>query len=245
MVRVWLWILKQSIVVVAAVMAYFGVRGLTDESADVAVQNAMAIVDLEKQLGIYVEKGMQDSVAASDAMATLANWVYIWGHWPVIAVTMVWTASLHRQVFIRLRDAMVVSGVLGMALFLSFPVAPPRLAGLGFVDTVSERSSSYRVLQPPAFVDQYAAMPSLHVGWDLLVGVALLSAASSVLLRVIGVAMPVVMVVAVVVTANHYVLDAAVGIVLALVGHAVALRLERRGSTAAETAGEAPLRERR
>jgi len=91
------------------------------------------------------------------------------------------------------------------------------------------------VLQPPAFVDQYAAMPSLHVGWDLLVGVAIASAASSLALRAIGLLLPALMVVAVVVTANHFILDAAVGIVLVLVGHAIALALERRPARAAAT----------
>jgi hypothetical protein len=216
-------------------LAYFGVRGLTDESADAAIQHALLIVGWEQDLGIYVERGLQDTFTSSDRLATLANWVYIWGHWPVIGATMLWTGIRHRAIFFRLRDAMIVSGLLGITIFVAFPVAPPRLAGLGFVDTVTEQSRSYRVLQPPAFVDQYAAMPSLHVGWDLLVGVAIVSAASSLALRVIGLLLPALMVVAVVVTANHFILDAAVGIVLVLVGHAIALALERRPARAAAT----------
>jgi hypothetical protein len=86
-------------------------------------------------------------------------------------------------------------------------VAPPRLAHLGLVDTVTERSQAYRILQPPAFVNQYAAMPSLHVGWDLLVGLTIVSAASATWLRMVGRLMPVLMAVATVATANHYLLD--------------------------------------
>jgi membrane-associated phospholipid phosphatase len=133
-------------------------------------------------------------------------------------------------VFVRLRNAMLVSGALGMVVFVSYPVAPPRLAGLGLVDTVSDQSRAYRVLQPPAFVNQYAAMPSLHSGWDLLVGMAIFAAAGSVALKVVGLAMPVLMAFAVVATANHYVLDVIAGVTLALVGQAVALWLERRKS---------------
>jgi membrane-associated phospholipid phosphatase len=128
-----------------------------------------------------------------------------------------------------LRDAMMISGLLGMAIFVSYPVAPPRLVGdLDMVDTVTESSEAYRVLQPPAFVNQYAAMPSLHSGWDLLVGIAIVTAATTAFVKAIGYAMPVLMTISVVVTANHYILDVVAGVTLVLIGHAVALRLERR-----------------
>ncbi len=140
---------------------------------------------------------------------------------------MIWLAGQHREVFLRLRDAMMVSGALGMLLFVTFPVAPPRLAGLGMEDTVSEQSHAYRVLQPPAFVNQYAAMPSLHTGWDLLVGISIVTAASSVALKLVGFTLPVLMAFAVVATANHYILDVVAGVTLVLIGHVVALRLEQ------------------
>ena len=238
MIGEWRWILKQAAIVAGAVAAYFGVRGHTEGAEDVAVRHAWDIVAWEKDLGIYVERAMAEPFADSPVLATAANWIYIWGHWPVIVATMVWTAVRHRSVFLRLRDAMIVSGLLGMIVFVTYPVAPPRLAGLGFVDTVSERSSAYRVLQPPAFVDQYAAMPSLHAGWDLLVGIAIVTATSSLLLRAIGLTMPALMAVAVVVTANHYILDVVVGVLLALTGHLVALLLERRRDHRSASTGE-------
>lgn len=96
------------------------------------------------------------------------------------------------------------------------------------IDTVTEHSRAYRVLQPPIFTNQYAAMPSLHAGWDLLVGIAVFTAASTTMVRVVGAAMPVLMMLAVVATANHYVLDVVAGVALALAAHAGALLLERR-----------------
>jgi membrane-associated phospholipid phosphatase len=223
-----LFLLRQAGVVVLGLFVYFRVRGLTEGSAEIAREHAHDIVGLERSLDIDVESGWQDLVAPSEALQTFANWVYIWGHWPVIVATMVWLAWHHRVIFLRLRDAMLVSGALGLAVFVSYPVAPPRLAGLGLTDTVSEQSHAYRVLQPPAFVNQYAAMPSLHAGWDLLVGMAIFAAATSIALKVVGVAMPILMAFAVVATANHYVLDVVAGVALALVGHVVALWLERR-----------------
>ena len=133
---------------------------------------------------------------------------------------MVWLVWRHHDAFRRLRDGMLVSGFLGMMVFVTYPVAPPRLFDLGLVDTVTESSEAYRYLQPPAFVNQYAAMPSLHAGWDLLVGLAILGAAATVGLKAVGVLMPVLMMWAVVATANHFVLDVVAGLALALIGHA-------------------------
>ena len=93
---------------------------------------------------------------------------------------------------------------------------------------MTESSRAYRLLQPPAFVNQYAALPSLHAGWNLLVGIAIVTAATSLALKVVGCVMPVLMAVAVIATANHYVVDVIAGIAIVLVGHAVALALERR-----------------
>ena len=215
-------------VVAGGVATYFGVRGLTAGDADVAVDHAEDVLALEEELGLDVEAGVQAFLVDVEPLTTLANWVYIWGHWPVIAVVLLWLAVRNRTVFLRLRNAMVASGLMGLCVYTTYPVAPPRLAGMGFVDTITEQSSSYRVLQPPAFVNQYAAMPSLHVGWDLLVGLALVAAAGSVALRTVGRLMPVVMGAATVLTANHYVLDVLVGAAFGLAGWAVALWLERR-----------------
>ncbi len=74
----------------------------------------------------------------------------------------------------------MISGAVGMVIFATCPVAPPRMVDAGLVDTVTEHSSAYRLLEPPALVNQYAAMPSLPAGWDLLVGIAIVSAATGV-----------------------------------------------------------------
>jgi len=223
-----LWIVQQAGLVLLAIFVYFSVRGLTAGSYDVALAHSRGIVSLEKSLGINIEGALQAPVVRSDALETLANWVYIWGHWPVIVATMLWLARRHRDIFLRLRNAMVISGAFGIVIFMAYPVAPPRLAHLGLEDTVTEDSHAYRVLQPPAFVNQYAAMPSLHVGWDLLVGISIVTAASALALRIIGSVMPFLMALAVVVTANHYLLDAVVGVAIVLLAQVCALALERR-----------------
>ena len=222
-------------VVASGVATYFGVRGLTAGDADAAVDHAHDVLAVEEALGLDVEADVQALLVDVEPLTTAANWVYIWGHWPVIAAVRLWLAVRNRTVFLRLRNAMIASGLMGLCVYTTYPVAPPRLAGMGFVDTITEQSSSYRVLQPPAFVNQYAAMPSLHVGWDLLVGLAILSAASATWLRMVGRLMPVLMVLATIATANHYLLDAIAGVAFALAGLWVALVVEthRRPADAA------------
>jgi hypothetical protein len=226
----WRGAVREILLVLAGVLVYFGVRGVTVTDAHQALSHALDVVALERSLGVYVEPSLQALVLGSDWLVDVMNWVYIWGHWPVIAVVLLWLFFAHPAGYRRTRNAMLISGGVGLVVFASFPVAPPRLAGLGLIDTVTEHSSAYRVLQPPAFVNQYAAMPSLHVGWDLLMGLAVYTYARHVAVRIAGLALPVLMVSAVLLTANHYVIDAAVGAALVLVSMAIARRIERRKS---------------
>lgn len=225
-----LWVLRQVGAVVLGIFVYFRVRGLTAANPSTAFDHAHDVLAFEARLGLDQERRLQAVATSRDWLTDAANWVYIWGHWPVIVTVMVWLALRHRTHFLRLRNAMFVSGGIGLFVFAAYPVAPPRLTSLGFIDTVTERSEAYRVLQPPAFVNPYAAMPSLHVGWDLLVGIAVATAAGGVVLRVIGCVMPVLMALAVVFTANHFLVDGIAGAALALFGLAVALWYERAGA---------------
>jgi PAP2 superfamily len=86
---------------------------------------------------------------------TLANWVHIWGHWPVIAAVAIALYRWNRPGYALLRNAVFISGAIGFLFFALLPVAPPRLLEVGLVDTVLERSTAYRALQPPELTNQY------------------------------------------------------------------------------------------
>jgi membrane-associated phospholipid phosphatase len=218
---------REVSIVLAGVLLYFGGRGLTESDPAPAMDHAQDLVAFERALGVFWEPWLQGLVDGSHALVTAANWVYIWGHWPVIALTLVWLVVRHPATYRRTRNAMAASGAIGMAVFVLYPVAPPRLVDLGLVDTVSQHSEAYRVLQPPAFTNIYAALPSLHVGWNLLMGIAIATAARHWLLRAVGYALPLLMAAAVVLTANHYLVDVVAGAAVALTGLALARRLER------------------
>jgi hypothetical protein len=226
----------QVAVLAAAAAAYFLVRGATEAAYGEALRHAHALVDLERALGIYVEPALQDALAGSPRVRAVLNAVYIYGHWPVIVASLIWLARRHPAIYLRARDTMLISGGVGLVVFVSFPVAPPRLAGLGMTDTVSVAADAYRLLQPHMFTNQYAAMPSLHVGWDLVIGLALAAAVRRPLLRALALAMPVAMVVAVVLTANHYLVDAVAGAALTATCWFAVGRYARRRSRPAPTA---------
>ena len=230
-----------------AVFLYFFVRGLMDGQEARAFANADRVIDAERTLGFFWEPTFQEWALRWDWLGTMANWIYIWGHWPVIVGTLVWLLVKHRSQYSVYRNALLTSGAIGLVFFVLFPLAPPRfMVEWGFVDTVTLHSNSYRVLQPPSLVNQYAAMPSLHAGWDLLMGIAIAAHASRRALKAIGFVLPVLMVLAIVLTANHYFLDAVVGSGVALVGLAAAHRLAavRRGRAAsapARSVGRGPV----
>ncbi len=208
-------------------LCYFAVRGITQGAITLAQANARALMGVERALRLDWEAAAQGLVVGNDALVTLTNWVYIYGHWPVIIVALL-TLYLHApNRYYTLRNALFISGAIGLLIFALVPVAPPRLAVLDLVDTVTERSSSYRALQPPGLLNKYAALPSLHFGWNLIVGVVLWQASRHPALRIFAVAMPCAMAFAVVATANHYVVDVLLGGLVALAGLGLALLVPR------------------
>ena len=223
---------REVLLVTAAMVAYFGIRNLTAGAADRAFVNAERLFAIEEAVGAAWEASIQGLVSGSDMLVMLTNWVYIWGHWPVILTVAIVLYLTRRRHYLLLRNAAFVSGAIGFALFALLPLAPPRLVGLGLIDTVTEQSHAYRALQPPGLTNQYAAFPSLHVGWNILVGIVLFLATTHLVVRTFAVVMPLTMGFAVVATANHFVLDVAGGLVVVLLGLAAAYGIERRRSAA-------------
>lgn len=220
-------VIREVTIALSAFFVYFLVRGLTDGRVDLAMENGQRLVDFEKAIGMYHEEWLQSFVVDNALLTRLLNWIYIYGHWPVIVAVALWLLITQPAHYRLMRNAFLISGGIGLIIFATFPVAPPRLLEIGLVDTVVEHSNAYRVLQPPIFVNQYAAMPSLHFGWDLLIGIALVRYSRVIWLQGLGVLLPVAMLLAVVLTANHYIIDVVAGGLVALIGLWLATLLMR------------------
>lgn len=212
----------EAIIIAIGALTYVFVRELTEGSPERAVENARQLLAFEQRLGIDHEHTLVALSLDHDWVRTFANWIYIWGHWPVIIGVSAWLFVHDHARYLWLRRSMFASGMIGFAFFALMPMAPPRLSNMGYVDTITTWSSSYRVMQPPDYANLYAAMPSLHFGWDLLVGIALFTSTSILALRVFACVMPTLMAFAVVATANHWVLDVVVGLCVVTAGVAVA-----------------------
>ncbi len=243
----WQRAVREVTLVVSAYLTYFAVRGFTEGDYDRAVENASTVMALERNLGFFWEEALQAPAIESQAMTSALNAIYIWGHWPVICTTAAWLLMTRYDTFRLFRNAFLISGGIGLLIFATFPVAPPRLVPeLDVVDTVTEHSNAYRVLQPPAFVNQYAAVPSLHFGWNLLIGVAIFRSAEHHLLRALSFGSPVLMGLAIVLTGNHFIFDAVAGGAVALLGLVAAEQLEvwsarRRENASAGAADKAAI----
>jgi hypothetical protein len=191
----------------AAYLTYFGVRAITQGDVGRAVRNALDLVHVERKLDLDWEGAVQGLVLGERTLIDVVNGMYIWGHWPLLIVGGVLLYHLARREYRRLRNVVLISGGLGLLVFALFPVAPPRLAGVGLQDTITLHAETYRSALPPALVNEYAAMPSFHAGWNLMLGIELFRASRNPLLRGFAIVMPATMAFAVVATANHFVLD--------------------------------------
>ena len=218
----------ELIVFALAYATYFGVRALTEGKVASAIANAIDLVHVERDLDLDWEDAVQGVVLSERALVDAVNAMYIWGHWPLLIVGGFLLFHLGHAEYRRLRTVILLSGALGLVVFAIFPVAPPRLAPVGLQDTVTLHSETYRSVLPPSLINEYAAMPSFHAGWNLLLGIELFRVTRNPLLRAFGLLMPAAMAFSVVATANHFVLDVVGGACVVIAALLVVSWLESR-----------------
>lgn len=213
-------------------MLYFLVRGSVVGRATEAMARGLAVLHLEDTLGVLWELELQAWGLSSRFLIELWNGIYFWGHFPTILAIGAWLYFFHRHQYTLLRNALLLSGALGLVIYGLFPTAPPRLMPrFGFVDTMALFSqANYQAQEVQPFVNPYAAVPSLHFGWVFIVGLILVwFFPRNPLAWVIGLGNTAAQAVAIVVTGNHFFFDAFIGIVVSLGGLGLALVLCRWG----------------
>jgi PAP2 superfamily len=149
-----------------------------------------------------------------------------------------------------MRNAFLISGAIALVFYINFPTAPPRLLpdhyGFGLVDTVFDQYNTGRPYTFGGFVNEYAAFPSMHFGWNMLVGLAVWLATPNWWIRIFAVLMPFGMFTDIILTANHYLIDpiaaipvVAAGLAITLGGRWLVLRVMSPESKAAREHGYA------
>jgi PAP2 superfamily len=218
--------------VAIAFLLYFIVRANVIDRPDVALANARTVVDVEKTLGIFAEHSWQNVALDHHLLVRYFNFVYFWLDFPLIAVVGLWMYARRRQQYTFTRDAILFSGALALIAYNLFPVAPPRLLPeAGLLDTLRiYNNASYQAQSTQFFVNPYAAMPSLHVGWAALLALGVTRAfPGNRLVLVLALAHVAAQSTSTVFTGNHYFLDWAGGLTAAGLGLAFALVMQRRG----------------
>ena len=214
-------------------------RGLAGGGETDAERHAEAVVRAERHLHLFAESTVQGAVRHIAGLPTLLGYAYLSLHLVGTAAVLVWVYRRHRPAYARLRNTLVIANALAVVGYALFPTAPPRLADVGIADTVSGATSvnlTSRFIS--SFYNPYAAVPSMHIGFSLLVGITVWRLARRRVVRFAGLAYPVFVLFVIVATGNHFFLDAAAGAAVALVAAVVtgvSLRGRRRDPAVVRT----------
>jgi hypothetical protein len=213
----------QIAVVLGAVAVYEAARLAMEPNWAQAFTNARRIDSLEEVLGVAWEQSLQRAFLAIPDLVTALNIFYFVGHFLFTGVFFLWLYHRSRDGFRSFRDGFLVATAIAVVIHWLFPTAPPRLAEDGIEDTLRVLSGiDIGSPNSSALSNPVAAVPSLHAAYALGVGIGLLRYARSSLLRLGGAIYPPLVVLTIVVTGNHFVLDAVAGIAVLGLGFALA-----------------------
>lgn len=208
---------REFALVATLYLLYDSSRLVTEHDPGEAVRNAHALLGAERAAGLAPEHWLNHLVSGWTALAVPADYAYATLHYLVTPAVLIWLWTRHRSAYLPARRVLMVATILGVVGFALFPVAPPRLLG-GFVDTMARFSGdgwwSTAGSAPRGFgqlTNQYAAMPSLHVGWALWCAMAVWRNTGRRWLRGLAAGYPILTVLVVVGTGNHYLADAVAG----------------------------------
>ncbi len=206
--------------------AYALVRRVTADEWTQAILNSGNILQLQDWLGLPHEGAFQQLVLDRPRLVRAANIYYMWAHFPVTGAFVLWAWFRHRSSFSVIRNTLIGVTGAGLILHLVYPLVPPRKLP-GFIDTGVVFGPSPYDLSASEAANQLAAMPSLHVGWAVIVALSVISLSRG-RWRLLALAHPFITTAVVVLTANHYWIDAVVAIFLVAGAWAYSVKIERR-----------------
>jgi hypothetical protein len=241
----WRDALRQVLLFLVAYNLYELVRGLVDGQHALAIANSMQIIHLEKSLGAFFEPAFQQAFLNHAWIIDLANFMYLNSHFVLTTCFLVWLYLKRNESFYFVRNMFLVAMGLALIGYALYPAAPPRMIpSAGFTDTISAFTHTNQDHSITSlFVNPYAAVPSMHIAFALMIGVPGFVLSRTAAARAWWSAYPMLIFFVIVVTANHFWFDAAVGAMVACVSALVATQLARLRPAAwswREAADEAP-----
>lgn len=224
-------VVRQVVLFMAAYQLYRLVRGLANDpgSANAAFANARDLIHAEQALNIFIEPSLQAFASGQQWLLDGASWMYINAQTSITLGALTWLYLFRNESFYFVRNMFLVAFGVALIGYTVFPTAPPRFfPEWGFFDAVSDFTG---VAQDSVTINElfnpYAAVPSMHVGFALMIGIPLARLVRWRALKVFWVIYPLIVVFVIVVTANHFIADAVLGGVAAGLGALAARALAR------------------
>jgi hypothetical protein len=214
----------------SAYVLYDAARWAFRGSVASARDHAHAITGLERAAHVAIEPSVQHAFNTGVCIWLLSN-IYLAAQLAVLPGALIWLYRRDVGVYRSLRTTVLATWLIAVPIFALFPVAPPRLAGIGMADTVSHQAGVALTGHSTLFYNPIAAVPSLHVGFAFAIGTALAAAARARWSRALALMWGPLVTLSVVATGNHYVFDAVAGLTVTGVGYATARVLQREPGT--------------
>jgi len=217
---------------------YEATRGLVAGDAPVALRHAQEIVSLERSLHIFVEGPVQHAAQAVPGLMGTLGFAYLTLHLSATAGLLLWLHRRRPAAFPFVRTTLLLATALAVVGYVLFPTAPPRLSGIGIVDAVSGGHVDLDKGIVSSLYNPFAAVPSMHIGYALIVGASVARYAPHLGMRLAGLAYPLFVLLVIVATGNHFLIDAAAGAAVAGVAFLAAWPLVSRPLTEQSTDAE-------
>jgi hypothetical protein len=214
---------------VLAELSYEAVRGVADGARDQAFVNGANVISLERTLHTFFEPNLQQLFVDHRWIIDFANYMYMNSHFVVTTAFLVWLYVFRNQNFYFVRNMFMVAMALAIVGYALVPTAPPRLFPQdGFVDTITDYAQvNHDSGLVKLFINPYAAIPSMHVAFSTMIGVTGLLISRHKITKLVWAAYPVLVFWVVVVTANHFWIDGAAGLLVATLAALAARELAR------------------
>jgi membrane-associated phospholipid phosphatase len=211
----------QLLLYLSAYWAYSATRWIAAGDVPKAIAHAHWIVHLEQTLHLSIEGPVQRALDAGAPIWVL-NHLYLVAQFAVVPGALIWLYARCRPVYRQLRNTLFATWLIAVPIYALFPVAPPRLAGVGIVDTISDQSeASLNSHVATSFYNPFAAVPSLHAGFAFAVGIALAVALRHRWAKALALMWGPLVSLSVVATGNHYLFDIVAGLLVTAVGFLV------------------------
>lgn len=229
----WIDVLFQTSLFVAYYMLYSVIRGFAEVNSALAFANARDVIHIERVLHIFVEPQIQAWAMGSHAVMDVASWLYLNAQTTVTIAAIVYVYFKHNDRFYLLRNMLGIAMTIALVVYAVFPTAPPRfLPEWGFTDSVAAFTGvqvEHASASMSALVNPYAAVPSMHVAFALIIASQVIRLTRSKALKVATALYPLLITFVIIATANHFIVDAVLGALTALISIGAAYRLANFG----------------